>query len=128
MEIALGQLKEQRALLQLPIDAHLALISSMRRIPQDVLLEIFLACLPTEHNALIDFDEALLVLGRIRHWRQLAYSTLMLWNSIHIPALNYSLTPPGILLRFKSIAKSWLERSALCPLSVQSSSCDSNIP
>ncbi|KAF7348307.1 hypothetical protein MSAN_01784400 [Mycena sanguinolenta] len=119
LEITLGQLKEQRAALKGPIDAHKALISPMRRIPQDVLLEIFFACLPTEHNAVIDPAEAPLVLGRIsRHWRDVAYSVPMLWSSIHIPALNYSLTPPNILLRLEKIVEAWLERSATCPLSV----------
>ncbi|KAJ7755098.1 hypothetical protein B0H14DRAFT_2635321 [Mycena olivaceomarginata] len=52
MEIALSQLKEQHAL------------------PDDVLREIFHFCLPSEHNMLIDPDEAPMLLGRIcRHWR-----------------------------------------------------------
>ncbi|KAF7348247.1 Hexose carrier protein [Mycena sanguinolenta] len=119
MEIALGQLKEQRAALKGPIDAHLALISPMRRIPHDVLLEIFFSCLPTEHNALIDPAKAPLVLGRIcRHWRDVAYSAPMLWSSIHIPSPHYLNTPPNILSRFERIVKAWLERSAPCPLSI----------
>jgi hypothetical protein len=66
MEIALGQLKELRASHKTPIDAHRVLISSLRRIPQDILLAIF----PSEHNTLIDPAEAPLLLGRIcRHWR-----------------------------------------------------------
>ncbi|KAF7335268.1 F-box domain-containing protein [Mycena sanguinolenta] len=65
MELALTQLRDKRALLQRPIDAHRALISPMRLIPQDVLLEIFFSCLPSEHNALIDPTEAPLLLGRI---------------------------------------------------------------
>ncbi|KAJ6508390.1 hypothetical protein C8R45DRAFT_1208076 [Mycena sanguinolenta] len=119
LEITLAQLKEQRAALKGPIDAHNALISLMRRIPQDVLLEIFLWCLPTNHNAVIDCAEAPLLLGRIsRHWRQIAYSTPRLWSSIHIPALDYSLTPPSILSRLEKIVETWLERSATCPLSI----------
>ncbi|KAF7348311.1 hypothetical protein MSAN_01784800 [Mycena sanguinolenta] len=119
LELTLGQLKEQRAALKAPIDAHKALISPMRRIPQDVLLEIFFACLPTEHNAVIDPAEAPLVLGRIsRHWRDVAYSAPMLWSSIHIPALNYFFAPPHILLRQEKIVEAWLERSATCPLSI----------
>ncbi|KAF7363966.1 hypothetical protein MSAN_01055100 [Mycena sanguinolenta] len=118
-EIALDQLKKQRALLKLPIDAHLALISPMRRIPQDVLLEIFFSCLPTEHNALVDPAEAPLVLGRIcRHWREVAYSVPMLWSSIHIPSLDYSTASQNILSSFERTVKAWLERSAPCPLSI----------
>ncbi|KAF7374469.1 hypothetical protein MSAN_00331200 [Mycena sanguinolenta] len=119
MEIALAQLKEQRASLERPIDAHRALLAPIRRIPQDVLVEIFLLCLPSEHNALIDPAEAPLVLVRIcRHWRSVAYSSPILWRSIHIPSLHYRETPPNVLLRLEKIVKEWLERSANCSLSV----------
>ncbi|KAJ6463497.1 hypothetical protein C8R45DRAFT_521673 [Mycena sanguinolenta] len=119
MEIALAELKEQRASLKAPIDAHKALISPMRRIPHDVLLEIFCACLPSEHNALIDSAEAPLVLGRIcKHWRSVAYLTPILWSTIHIPSLNYTQAPPKICSRLESIVEEWLKRSATCPLSV----------
>ncbi|KAF7348316.1 hypothetical protein MSAN_01785400 [Mycena sanguinolenta] len=119
MELALIQLTEKRALLQKPIDAHTALISPMRLVPQDVLLEIFFACLPTKHNALIDQNEAPLLLGRIsRHWRSVAYSAPMLWSSMHIPPSNYLSTPPNILLGLERSVERWLERSATCPLSV----------
>ncbi|KAF8176670.1 hypothetical protein K438DRAFT_1485893, partial [Mycena galopus ATCC 62051] len=71
--------KEQRASLKRPIDAHRAVISPMRRVPHDVLVEICISCLPS-HNALIDPAEAPLILGRIcRHWRSVAYSTPTLW-------------------------------------------------
>ncbi|KAF7346508.1 hypothetical protein MSAN_01878900 [Mycena sanguinolenta] len=119
MELVLAQLREKRALLQQPIDAHRALISPMRFIPHDVLLEIFFACLPFEHNALIDPAEAPLLLGRIcRHWRSLAYSAPTLWSSIHIPPLDYHNTPPNILLGLQRFVEAWLGRSATCPLSV----------
>ncbi|KAF7348306.1 hypothetical protein MSAN_01784300 [Mycena sanguinolenta] len=119
MESALAQLKEKRGLLQKPIDAHRTLISPIRLIPQDVLLEIFFACLPTKHNALIDYNEAPLLLGRIcRQWRSVAYSAPVLWSSIHIPPFNYLSTPPNVLLGLERIVAAWLERSATCPLSV----------
>ncbi|KAF8195629.1 hypothetical protein K438DRAFT_1826258, partial [Mycena galopus ATCC 62051] len=90
VENTLDQLKTQRASLRQPIDAHRALISPIRRIPQDVLIEIFLSCLPSEHNAIIDPAEAPLVLGRIcRYWKSIAYSTPMLWSSLHIPSLDH---------------------------------------
>ncbi|KAF7348269.1 hypothetical protein MSAN_01780500 [Mycena sanguinolenta] len=119
MELALAQLKEKRGLLQQPINAHRALISPMRFIPQDFLLEIFLACLPTRHNPLIDYNEAPLLLGRIcRQWRSVAYSAPVLWSLIHIPAVKYFATPPKIRSRLEKIVEAWLERSAGCPLSV----------
>ncbi|KAF7350902.1 hypothetical protein MSAN_01652300 [Mycena sanguinolenta] len=111
LESTLAQLREQRALLQSPIDAHSALISPVRLIPQDVLLEIFFSCLPSEHNALIDPTKAPLLLGRIcRHWRSVAYSVPMLW----IIASRHR----TFFLELERIVEAWLERSAPCPLSV----------
>ncbi|KAJ7364915.1 hypothetical protein DFH08DRAFT_840311 [Mycena albidolilacea] len=119
MEIALSQLKELYASLKTPIDAHRALISPMRCIPQDVLLAIFSSCLPSEHNALIDPAEAPLLLGRIcRHWRDVTYSTPILWSSIHIPCLGYLHAPPTMISGLERTVETWLERSSACPLSV----------
>ncbi|KAJ6508386.1 hypothetical protein C8R45DRAFT_441359 [Mycena sanguinolenta] len=119
IDAQIAQLREKRALLQEPVDAHKALISSMRLIPQDILQEIFISCLPTKHNALIDHNEAPLLLGRInRHWRQIAYSTPRLWSSIHIPLSGYLSAPPNILLESERFIGAWLQRSAPCPLSV----------
>ncbi|KAJ6502174.1 hypothetical protein C8R45DRAFT_1190541 [Mycena sanguinolenta] len=119
MELALAQLREKRASLQTPIDAHKALISPMRLVPQDILQEIFLSCLPSKHDALIDFNEAPLLLGRIcRHWRSVAYSTPILWSSIHIPPLDELSTPPDVRLGLERLVAEWLERSTTCPLSV----------
>ncbi|KAF7355525.1 hypothetical protein MSAN_01469500 [Mycena sanguinolenta] len=119
LEIALNQLREQRASLNGPIDAHRALISPIRRIPRDILLAIFFACLPSEHNAVIDPAEAPLVLGRIcRYWRDITYSTPMLWSSLHIPALSYLDAPPKLLWGLQRTVGAWLGRSGTCPLSI----------
>ncbi|KAF7363747.1 hypothetical protein MSAN_01032500 [Mycena sanguinolenta] len=119
MELAITQLKEKRTLLQTPIDAHKALISPMRLAPYDILQEIFLSCLPSKHNALIDFNDAPLLLGRVcRHWRSVAYSTPLLWSSIHIPPFDDLSVPPNIRLGLERVVAAWLERSASCPLSV----------
>ncbi|KAJ6466428.1 hypothetical protein C8R45DRAFT_488794 [Mycena sanguinolenta] len=105
----------------------MALISPMRRLPQDVLLEIFSSCLPSEHNALIDPSEAPLLLGRIcRHWRDVAYSAPILWSSIHIPSLDYA--PLHILLELERKVAMWLGRSATCPLSISLSNYENYIP
>ncbi|KAJ6508389.1 hypothetical protein C8R45DRAFT_967237 [Mycena sanguinolenta] len=92
----------------------------MRLIPQEILQEIFISCLPTKHNALIDHNEAPLLLGRVcRYWRSVAYhSTPMLWSSIHIPLSGYLCAPPNVLLESERFIGAWLERSAPCPLSV----------
>jgi hypothetical protein len=54
MEVIVGQLKAKHSSLKTVIDAHEALISPVRRAPDDVLREIFFACLATAHNALMD--------------------------------------------------------------------------
>ncbi|KAJ6508384.1 hypothetical protein C8R45DRAFT_967225 [Mycena sanguinolenta] len=92
----------------------------MRLIPQEILQEIFISCLSTKHNALIDHNEAPLLLGRVcRYWRSVAYhSTPMLWSSIHIPLSGYLNAPPNVLLELERFIGAWLERSATCPLSV----------
>ncbi|KAF7363773.1 hypothetical protein MSAN_01035100 [Mycena sanguinolenta] len=119
IELALSQLKEKRALLQAPIDAHKALVSPMRLVPQEILQAIFLSCLPSQHNALIDFNEAPLLLGRVcRHWRSVAYSTPILWSSMHIPPLPERSALPHVLLKQERLVAAWLERSTTCPLSI----------
>ncbi|KAJ6585365.1 hypothetical protein B0H19DRAFT_913524, partial [Mycena capillaripes] len=80
MDALLGELKAKRASLKTDIDAYGALISAMRRIPDDILRGIFVACLLTAHNTLIDPGEAPMLLGRIcRQWRGIAYSTPRIW-------------------------------------------------
>jgi len=55
---------------------HNNLISPARRVPIDVLQEIFLHTLPTSHNALMDPHECPLLLARIcSEWRRIALST-----------------------------------------------------
>ncbi|KAJ6585336.1 hypothetical protein B0H19DRAFT_419069 [Mycena capillaripes] len=86
MDVLIGQLKAKRAVLKTDIDAHKALVSPMQSIPEDILREIFVACLPTAHNALIDPDEAPMLFSRIcRQWRGVADSTPRIWCTLHIP-------------------------------------------
>ncbi|KAF7334574.1 hypothetical protein MVEN_02287300 [Mycena venus] len=125
MDAVIGQLKAKRASLKTVIDAHRALISPMRHTPEDVLREIFVACLPTTHNALIDPSEAPILFGGIcRHWRAVAHSTPMLWSSIHIPMIPVSDEDPvfegtvEVASKLEKLVEQWLKRSATCPLAV----------
>ncbi|KAK7048024.1 hypothetical protein R3P38DRAFT_2866991 [Favolaschia claudopus] len=116
-KIALIRLQHQRASLSEPIDAHKALISLVRRLPEDILMTIFSFCLPSTHNALIDPAEAPLLLGRIcRHWRSVAYSNPIIWSSIHIPCT--SRISCAALQKLGKVVEAWLERSASCSLDV----------
>ncbi|KAJ7617513.1 hypothetical protein DFH06DRAFT_1483562 [Mycena polygramma] len=137
VELALCRLEEKRASLQASIHAGRILSSPISQIDDDVLLEIFYACLPLAHGALIDPGEAPMLLGRIcQHWRNIAYSASKLWSSFHIPSLLpsdhgdaphvprlcASSTNPAALRemtwRLADIVEAWLTRSGECPLSI----------
>ncbi|KAJ7154880.1 hypothetical protein C8R43DRAFT_857362, partial [Mycena crocata] len=62
------------------ISAYKALVSPVRRRPPDIVQEIFLACLPTRHNAVMSTRDAPLLLAHIcSAWRVLALATPALW-------------------------------------------------
>ncbi|KAF7363758.1 hypothetical protein MSAN_01033600 [Mycena sanguinolenta] len=96
MELALTQLREKRALLQKPIDAHNA---------PHIAHEARSSGCSSGNLSLL-------------YWRSVAYSTPILWSSIHIPPLDYLSTPPDVLLGLERLVATWLERSASRPLSV----------
>ncbi|KAJ7473008.1 hypothetical protein B0H11DRAFT_2430955 [Mycena galericulata] len=96
------------------VDAHRALVSpaSARRLPDDVVQEIFEAALPSERNAVMSESDAPLLLCHISHgWRQLAFSTPRLWSSIHIVAQT-------TLHRLNEAVKAWVGRAGEQPLSI----------
>ncbi|KAJ7154905.1 hypothetical protein C8R43DRAFT_1000684 [Mycena crocata] len=96
------------------IELKQALIAPVRQIPDDVLQDIFLACLPTHRNAVMSTTESPLLLGRIcSSWRALALATPRIWASLHIH-IGFSIQSDD---RIRAIAE-WLERSAACPLSL----------
>ncbi|KAJ7253492.1 hypothetical protein C8J57DRAFT_625535 [Mycena rebaudengoi] len=96
------------------IDAHLALISPARRLPDDVVREIFVASLPANRNCAISAKESPLLLCAIcQSWRHLALSTPQLWASVHIVApLNDKIE------RMINTVHAWLSRSGAFPLSI----------
>ncbi|KAJ6484054.1 hypothetical protein C8R45DRAFT_793247, partial [Mycena sanguinolenta] len=78
------ELRAQRNRVKEYIEAYRALISHPRRLPQDIIEEIFLNCLPTHHEAIMSVVEAPLLLGRIcGAWRRIAFSMPRLWQSLH---------------------------------------------
>nr|GAT49331.1 predicted protein [Mycena chlorophos] len=127
IEKQIEELEAERAKLSTHIDAHEALISPMRRLPEDVLQEIFLRCLPSHRNPAMSSLEAPVLLGRIcREWRMLAFATPALWARIHIvEPLGYhrsaersTASRTAKVLQFVEAARGWLERSGRCPLSI----------
>ncbi|KAJ3756999.1 hypothetical protein EV360DRAFT_84430 [Lentinula raphanica] len=100
------------------IEAHRALMSPVRQIPEEVLAEIFLHCLPTDRNfAIRSLDEAPLLLTTIcRDWRRVALDTPRLWSTLHV-YLPPHLSTQAISRRAAGIS-TWLGRSGTLPLSI----------
>ncbi|KAJ6561729.1 hypothetical protein B0H19DRAFT_1142455 [Mycena capillaripes] len=115
LQALISQLTQKRAHLNEFIDAHTALMSPVRRLPADVVLEVFTVCLPAGRNSIMSGEEAPLLLCHIcREWRHLALSTPCLWASLHIVA------PPNVSKtdRLIEAVNTWLSRSGVLPLSI----------
>ncbi|KAJ7143562.1 hypothetical protein C8R43DRAFT_1237889 [Mycena crocata] len=116
MQAALDAVIAERASLKDEINLHKALISPFRRIPQDILEEIFISCLPIRHNALVNAREAPLLLGHVcSYWRAVSHSMPMLWTSLHIP---WATPAPDSIPKFAEMIRAWLGRSANSQLSL----------
>ncbi|KAJ7499962.1 hypothetical protein FB451DRAFT_1207089 [Mycena latifolia] len=132
---AIAKLNEEHNRLGAYVDAHRALISPMRRLPLDVLQEIFVACMPKDRNCVMSAREAPVLLGRIcSSWRTISLSTPRLWSRLHIaePTLpfrnfqghNELVQYSNKLAQRVEVTKIWLGRSGQCPLSVSVESSD----
>ncbi|KAJ7933953.1 hypothetical protein B0H13DRAFT_687223 [Mycena leptocephala] len=129
MQKAIEKLTEERESLNAYVTAHKALISPIRRLPLDIIEEIFVACIPMHRNCVMSADEAPIILGRIcGSWRTISLSTPRLWSRLHIvePTRPYStgsypstsgLFAAKVAQRLE-VTNTWLRRSGTCPLSI----------
>ena len=131
-------MKMKRQSIQKIIDDHNIILSPARRLPSDVLHEIFFHCLPTHHNPVMNSSESPLLLTRIcSSWRAIALSSPRIWSKVYIPlpgdpsfSLGYGIITDEITLikrrqRFARVlrlrcdaVRKWLSRSGTCPLSL----------
>ncbi|KAJ6573497.1 hypothetical protein DFH09DRAFT_1151983 [Mycena vulgaris] len=124
LQKALDKLAAERNRLSAYVDAHRALISPVRRLPLDIIQEIFIACIPTHRNCVMSALEAPVLLGRIcSSWRGISLSTPRLWSRLHIVEPSWShgsaLGPlEKKLAQRAETTKIWLGRSGQCPLSI----------
>ncbi|KAJ7502650.1 hypothetical protein B0H11DRAFT_1673899, partial [Mycena galericulata] len=124
LQRAIEKLGEHRDSLAAYIEAHTALISPLRRMPPDIIQEIFMACLPTHRNCVMSAKEAPVLLARIcSSWRALSLSTPRLWSRLHIvePTLIHPDSSKAFeekLAQRLETTKTWLGRSGQCPLSI----------
>ncbi|KAJ6465864.1 hypothetical protein C8R45DRAFT_1079824 [Mycena sanguinolenta] len=128
LQRSIDKLVEERAHLESYVEAHQALLSPVRRLPLDIIQEIFVACMPTHRNCVISATEAPILLGRVcSGWRIISLSTPKLWSSLHIvdPYLSSSNTI-GVddavyahkVAQRLEITNMWLGRSGQYPLSI----------
>jgi hypothetical protein len=132
----ISDIERERDILADEIQEHTQLLAPFRRYPDDILREIFLACLPYNHNAIMSPEEPPLLLGRVcSRWRSVAYSTPRLWATLHIPTperlCQYARSgteneyEKKLLARYNNrieqhiiAVNDWLLRSGSCPLSI----------
>ncbi|KAK7001477.1 hypothetical protein R3P38DRAFT_1796530 [Favolaschia claudopus] len=111
IESLIADLTAQRARIKSYIAPHKALISCPRRLPVELVEQIFVDCLPITHNAVMSVKEPPLLLGRIcSGWRSIALSSPKLWSSLHI------YTPLISNEEIKGGVTEWLTRSAPLPI------------
>ncbi|KAF7376633.1 hypothetical protein MSAN_00080100 [Mycena sanguinolenta] len=121
MRKALEKLTAERDALGAYVDAHNALLSPVRRLPRDIIEEIFMACLPTGRNCVMCAAEAPVILGRIcSSWRAISFGTPKLWSRLHVvhPYSANSVLHKAKVAQRLEVADAWLKRSGNCPLSI----------
>ncbi|KAF8905749.1 hypothetical protein CPB84DRAFT_1771105 [Gymnopilus junonius] len=133
------------------ISRYELLRAPIRRLPPDILHEIFYRCLPIHRNPIMNCEEAPLLLTCIcQSWRSIALSSPRLWTRIHIPLylprnvknnvpnawggfmqsegernkaeVEWEVAEKTIRSR-KELVQTWLSRSGVLPLSI-SLSCE----
>ncbi|KAJ7134921.1 hypothetical protein C8R43DRAFT_956149 [Mycena crocata] len=118
LKIRLDQLADKRDQLTEFIDSHLALVSMARKVPHDIVREIFNAALPENGNLTSLIDSPLQFTHICRDWRHLALSMPELWTSIHVVGDPEPDDPLNYARRFNEGMKAWLPRSGGLPLTI----------
>ena len=137
IDAEIQQLQEKRAVIQKSIDSYITILSSIRRLPTDILREIFSHCLDSTRNHIMSAAEAPMLLTHVCSlWRSVALTSPDMWAKLHIPLPG----DPRILSRLDSLSdeamepfhrtfskimrrrcravKEWLDRSGSCFLSL----------
>jgi hypothetical protein len=140
-------MKIKRKAIQKRIDDHNMILSPVRRLPLDVLHEIFFHCLATHRNPIMKSSESPVLLTRIwSSWRAIAFSSPRIWSKIHIPlpgnpsfSRGYGIITDetslsrrrqrytGLLQLRCDVVREWLSRSGICPLSFSITYPDSQL-
>jgi hypothetical protein len=119
----MATLRTQEALLASTVSRLRRQIAPIKRVPQDILAEIFIHCRPTQSTdgryPLMTFAEAPLLLGRVcKVWGFIANSTPALWDAIEIEVPSRLEDAEHLVARHEKMAKEWLQRAGTRGLSI----------
>ncbi|KAF7334841.1 hypothetical protein MSAN_02370900 [Mycena sanguinolenta] len=109
LQKAIDKLAEERGRVAAYVEAHKALLSPIRRLPLDIVQELFVACLPTHRNCVMSASEA--------------PPTPRAHMHLHVVEPLWSPDDPTSSFEEKvarrlEITQTWLGRSGQCPLSI----------
>ncbi|KAJ7803476.1 hypothetical protein B0H14DRAFT_3154402 [Mycena olivaceomarginata] len=124
LQKAIEKLMEERNGLGAYVDAHKALISPVRRLPLDIIAEIFVACLPAHRNCVMSASEAPVLFGRVCRVVESHFPLYTEAPSFHPPTASFN---EKVAQRVR-VTKMWLGRSGQCPLSISLESAPENSP
>jgi hypothetical protein len=117
LENQLSHLRNRREHLQTAVDAHRAMVSCARRIPDEILQEIFVNTLPEAYLPQMSSTSVPMVLTHVcRRWRTLAFANTRLWAGLHISELPdrkwYQARRERKLIHIRE----WLSRARTTPI------------
>ncbi|KAJ7453416.1 hypothetical protein FB451DRAFT_1281222 [Mycena latifolia] len=117
--LSLVELEQERRRRSQYADTLKGALSPSRRIPSEILVEIFLTCrdnsLTASNYSITDPGEAPMLMGHISsRWRQVCHGAPRLWDHFHLSA-----TPGSSMDRTASQFRPILTRSGILPLHVQ---------
>ncbi|THU90870.1 hypothetical protein K435DRAFT_246391 [Dendrothele bispora CBS 962.96] len=119
LDTLLNALRSRREKLVSYIHKHRQLLSPIRRLPAEIIAELFTFCLPATHPPTRDLSEPPLLLTLVcKQWREIALSTPCLWSALHIYIPHSRVSDENFLERRKNGIKQWLERSGNLPISL----------
>ncbi|KDR83067.1 hypothetical protein GALMADRAFT_24963, partial [Galerina marginata CBS 339.88] len=133
LEKHLQELRRTHDGIKTSLNPYYTVLSPIRRVPPDILHEIFFHCLPTQRNSTMSSTDAPILLTHIcRTWRETALTSPRIWARIHIPFSETMPRPDTLLtqpdadtLRHAEVmdqrckvVEEWLSRSGDCPLSI----------
>jgi hypothetical protein len=115
VQAILDDLRRKRQVLSDTRPQHKGLLSLIRRMPPELLSEIFILSLPEDwEKGIYDFRRAVMLPGSVcKHWRDIALSTPRLWNLIS-SKLRKTTVPSEV-----DFVRTWISRSGELPLCIR---------